>query len=115
MSSRKYQIKNRIWISGKNGSFLGNGRVALLEAIQKTGSITKAAASLDMSYKKAWEQINAMNLEAKKPLVVKTSGGKGGGGTQVTPDGTRMIENFKSINKSCLEFLEDEFLKYDFT
>ena len=49
-----YKIKSRIWIEADGDILLGEGRVALLKAIESTGSLSKAAKSLKMSYKKAW-------------------------------------------------------------
>ena len=66
-----YKIKSRIWIEGKKGTFLAEGRIYLLKQIVKLGSISAAAKSIKMSYKKAWEIIDGMNKEAKKPLVIK--------------------------------------------
>lgn len=108
MAGSNYEIRHRLWISGKRGTFIGSGRVSLLRAIEQHGSITKAANSMNMSYRKAWEQINAMNIEAEKPLVIRQSGGVGGGGTIVTPEGKRMIENFNTLNNKCSAFLEQE-------
>ena len=108
-----YKIKSRIWIEGKNGTFLAEGRIALMKKIIDTGSITAAAKEMKMSYKKAWEIIDGMNKEAKKPLVVRVSGGKGGGGTQVTEDGLKAIKLFENLNKKCQNYLDKEMLKLD--
>lgn len=61
-----YKIKSKIWIDGKNGTFLAEGRISLMKQIIKSGSITAAAKEMKMSYKKAWEIIDGMNKEAKK-------------------------------------------------
>ena len=106
-----YKVKSRIWIETEEGMFLGFGRVKLLKAIEDTGSLSKAAKSLSMSYKKAWEMIDGMNKEAKKPLVIRVSGGKGGGGTKVTEEGVEAIEMFEKLNKKCQVYLDQEILK----
>ncbi len=108
-----YKIKSRIWLEGENGTFLAEGRINLLKSIKETGSISAAAKSMNMSYRKAWEQVNAMNLESKSPLVEKTSGGVSGGGTIVTEEGEKAIKVFEAINKRCRNFLEKEIKKYD--
>lgn len=84
-----------------------------MKQIIKSGSITAAAKSMKMSYKKAWEMIDGMNKEAKEPLVVRVSGGKGGGGTQVTEEGVRAIKLFDGLNKKCQIFLDKEIAKLD--
>lgn len=89
-------------------SYLGEGRVALLKAIEKMGSISAAARSMNMSYKKAWEAVDAMNALSDEPLVIRTSGGAGGGGTEVTKAGLEAIHLYERINKRCNEFLDNE-------
>lgn len=108
-----YKIKSRIWIEGKNGTFLAEGRISLMKKIIETGSISAAAKSMKMSYKKAWEIIDGMNKEANKPLVIRVSGGKGGGGTQVTEEGLKAIQLFEKLNKRCQIYLDKEILKLD--
>ena len=108
-----YKIKSRIWIEGKNGTFLAEGRVSLLKQIIEFGSISSAAKSMKMSYKKAWESIDGMNKEAKKPLVIRVSGGKGGGGTKVTEEGLKAIKLFEKLNKKCQNYLDKEIGKLD--
>lgn len=106
-----YKVKSKIWIEGGNGTFLAEGRVFLLKQIIKSGSITGAAKSMKMSYKKAWEMIDEMNKEGKEPLVIRVSGGKGGGGTVVTNEGLRAIKLFDKLNKKCQIFLDKELEK----
>ena len=108
-----YKIKSRIWIEGENGTFLAEGRIHLLKEISETGSISSAAKAMKMSYKKAWEIIDGMNKESRKPLVMRVSGGKGGGGTQVTEEGLRAIDMFDKLNKKCQNYLDKEILKLD--
>lgn len=101
-----FKIRNRIWIEGAQGPYLGNGRINLLELISTTGSINDAAKELKMSYRKALSLLNSMNEQALEPLIVKSKGGIGGGGTEVTKAGKKMIRNFKKLNEECKIFLE---------
>lgn len=103
-----YKIKSRIWIEVDDNVLLGEGRVRLLKAIDETGSLSKAAKSLNMSYKKAWTLIDAVNKSAKKPFIITSIGGKNGGGAQLTPYGKTMIDAFENINKNCWDFLENQ-------
>lgn len=114
MALKKYFIKNRLWIEGENGTFLAEGRIQLLKVIAEAGSINQAAKSMKMSYKKAWELIDGMNKEAKKPLVLKISGGKKGGGTEVTAYGKSMISLFDKLNSKCQSYLDKELTKLNF-
>ena len=94
-----------IWIVSDGHAFLGQGRVALLEEIGSSGSISEAARNMGMSYKKAWRLVEAMNAMAEVPLVVRTSGGQGGGGTLLTDKGRHMIHSFRLIESEFRTFL----------
>ena len=104
----KYKIKSRIWIEANGHILLGEGRVSLLKAIDETGSLTKAAKSIGMSYKKAWSLINAVNTRARKPVITAIIGGKGGGGTELTSYGRSLVKIFETINVNCWKFLDKE-------
>lgn len=78
-------------------NFLGETRIALLEEIQKTGSIIQAAKKVGISYKGAWDAIDALNNLSDRPLVERSVGGKKGGGTTVTEYGVKLICAFRDI------------------
>lgn len=103
-----YKIKSRIWIEFEDHVLLGEGRVKLLKAIERTGSLSKAAKSLNISYKKAWDLIDSANKTAKKPLTITSTGGKGGGGAELTEHGKSLISAFDNINKNCWDFLDEQ-------
>lgn len=107
----QYKIKSRIWIEVDNEMFLGEGRVKLLKAIQETGSLSKAAKAINISYNKAWKLIDSVNKAAKELVVIKNTGGKGGGGAIVTDYGENLISSFDSINKNCWKFLDKQATK----
>lgn len=103
-----YKIKSRIWIESEDKVLLGEGRVRLLKAIAETGSLSKAAKSINISYKKAWELLDSVNKSAKKPVTINSIGGKGGGGAELTEYGESLIKAFDEINKNCWAFLDNE-------
>jgi molybdate transport system regulatory protein len=105
LDGKAFELRGRIWLDGKEGTFLGHGRVALMEKIIELGSITKAAKSMGMSYRHAWRLIDSMNRQSPFPFVVTATGGKKGGGTVVTEHGERAMEVFRSLNEEFLEFL----------
>lgn len=80
---------------------LGPGKIDLLEAIARSGSISKAAKEIKLSYRRAWDMVDTMNQCFKKPLVASSTGGKGGGGATLTPLGERMIELYRSIESAA--------------
>jgi molybdate transport system regulatory protein len=101
-------LRGRVWIDGTDGTFLGYGRVVLLERIREQGSITKAAKSMQMSYRHAWDLVDSMNKQAKRPFVELATGGKGGGGARVTEDGERAIQLFWKFSEDFQRFIEKE-------
>lgn len=86
-------------LTAPNASSLGEQRIALLEAIGREGSISAAARSLGMSYRGAWDAICAMNALVGRPLVSGQTGGRRGGGAQVTGDGLRLIAGFRRLQE----------------
>lgn len=104
----EYKIRSRIWIEVDGEMLLGEGRVQLLKAIAESGSLTKAAKSLGMSYKKAWSLMDAVNSRAKKPVIATSIGGNKGGGTVLTEYGAFLIETFDRLNEKCWQFLDKE-------
>lgn len=103
-----YKIKSRIWIEADGNILLGEGRVSLLKAIEKEGSLSKAAKSLSMSYKKAWSLVDAVNKRAEQPVITTSIGGKGGGGASLTEYGKSLVETFETINENCWKFLDEQ-------
>jgi len=101
-------FRGRVWIDGIDGTFLGHGRVVLLERIREYGSITKAAKSMEMSYRHAWDLVDSMNKQAKRSFVELATGGKGGGGARVTEEGERAIQLFWKFSADFEVFLKQE-------
>lgn len=91
-----YRLRGRLWIEGPEGTFLGYGRVVLLENIREHGSISAAARAMEMSYLRAWKLVDSMNRQSRQPVVRKSTGGRGGGGAVLTEAGERAIETFWS-------------------
>jgi molybdate transport system regulatory protein len=99
------EIEGSVWVHKDDHKFLGGDRITLLEKIDECGSITKAGKAAGISYKTAWDTINMMNNMADKPLVERMTGGKGGGGTYLTPEGKDVIRRFRIIQEEHRKFL----------
>lgn len=80
-------------------------RIRLLEAIAATGSISSAAKAVGLSYKAAWEAVDTMNNLSQHPLVVRITGGSGGGGTTLTPLGREVVANYAVLKNEYERFL----------
>lgn len=100
------KIDGRFWLTKDGQNFLGSGRVELLKTIDKTGSIHSAAKEMKMSYKAAWDRLNRMNTLAEEPLLIKTTGGKKGGGTLLTPYARQLIETFDKLKEVHRQFID---------
>ena len=87
---------------------LGPGKADLLEAINRAGSISAAARDMGMSYRRAWNLIEAMNGDFRLPLVKKISGGVGGGGAAVTTAGFEALERYRLIEKKAAKAVRNE-------
>ncbi|MDR1425147.1 MAG: TOBE domain-containing protein [Azoarcus sp.] len=91
------KLTGRLEVDTERGTFLGDTRIRLLEAIAAQGSISRAAKFVPLSYKAAWDAVDAMNNLAEKPLVTRATGGKNGGGTQLTDYGRKVIELYRAL------------------
>lgn len=91
------RLTGRLEVDTELGAFLGDTRVRLLEAIARCGSISQAAKQVPLSYKAAWDAVDAMNNLAEQPLVERSTGGRAGGGTKLTPHGQRVIAMYRAV------------------
>jgi molybdate transport system regulatory protein len=101
------QWRGRIWLEGAEGTFLGHGRVVLLERIKEHGSISQAARSMEMAYKHAWDLLESMNRQAACKLVETVRGGKSGGGSTLTPAGEKAIALFWRYHERLQNVLQE--------
>jgi molybdate transport system regulatory protein len=100
------QLQGSLWLTAGGETFGGANRLTLLAKIAECGSITQAAKAAGMSYKAAWDAIDTMNNLAGEPLVERAAGGKGGGGTRLTPRGAQLVDNFARVEQEHRRFVE---------
>jgi molybdate transport system regulatory protein len=93
-----FNVRGGLSLEQRGHSFLSSNRLALLEAIATHGSISRAAKAIGMSYKGAWDAVDAMNNLAEEPLVIRATGGKHGGGSQLTDFGRRTVELYRQLS-----------------
>ncbi len=86
--------------------FFGGERIHLLEKIDELGSINKAAKAVGIRYTTAWTTVNLINQMAEQPIVRRLTGGKGGGGTSLTPEGKKIVSQFRIIEEEQRNFLK---------
>jgi molybdate transport system regulatory protein len=102
----RLEVDGAVWIAVAGESLGGRDRIDLLRAVAQHGSITHAAKAFGMSYKAAWDAIDAMNRLAGAPLVERSTGGRGGGSTRLTVRGERLVERFDEIDTAHRRFLK---------
>ena len=106
------KVRSKIWIDDDQGRVIfGTGRVRMLEAIDRLGSMNKAAKELNMSYRALWGRIKSTEERiGAKVLVTKPGGGKGCG-SALTPTGKRLLENYKRLKERIIKVADQEFKK----
>ena len=87
---------------------LGPGKADLLEAIGRSGSISSAARAMGMSYRRAWKLVDTMNRSFRDNLVVTATGGRGGGGSRVTPFGLEVLALYRRTEAKAAAAVEDD-------
>jgi molybdate transport system regulatory protein len=85
-----------------SGRALGPGKIRLLEAIEKTGSISQAGRKLGMSYRRAWLLVDDMNNCFREPVIEAQPGGAHGGGATLTSFGQKLVERYRAIEADAL-------------
>jgi molybdate transport system regulatory protein len=96
----KPEVRFHIRDSGRQTELaIGPGKVALLEAIQQTGSITSSAKQLGMSYRRAWLLVAETNRCLVRPAVQTVTGGQRGGGSSLTPIGVELVRRYRAVER----------------
>lgn len=104
--NKNLKLHGRVWLTLDGKNVVGHGRVELLRQIGETGSISRAAKSMKMSYKAAWDAVDAMNNALGTPVVESATGGSKGGGSRLTEFGQRLITEFELTEARHRDWLE---------
>lgn len=97
----RLRADGRFWLTLDGRNFLGRGRVELLQRIRETGSIAKAAKIMKMSYKAAWDAVDAMNSAWGHPLVASDPAG-----SRLTPDAEQLIAAYQKAEAQHAAFMQ---------
>jgi len=89
----------RFRVDFAKGAYVGPGKIDLLEAIRDSGSLSQAARDLGMSYRRAWLLVDSLKQSFREPVTVATTGGKRGGGVQLTEFGRTLINSYRDLEK----------------
>jgi molybdate transport system regulatory protein len=105
-SSHRVQLRMRVYRG--DGIAVGPGKIALLEAIARTSSISAAARALGMSYRRAWLLIDELNRSLREPAVTTAVGGAHRGGSLVTPNGLALVQRYRAIEATAAAAAAEE-------
>ncbi|NBU24984.1 MAG: LysR family transcriptional regulator [Gammaproteobacteria bacterium] len=91
---------------------VGPGKIALLEGIVRTGSLSAAARSLGMSYRRGWLLVHSLNEGFRQPLVALNAGGRDGGGASLTPLGAAMLARYRRFERKVDRLADKDFAAF---
>jgi molybdate transport system regulatory protein len=105
----RMRIKSKLWIEVDGRPVFGRGRRFLLEAIDKYGSINRAAREINISYRKAWGYIKAMEERLGMKLVERQTGGRNGGGAVLTDEAREFLMKYEEMETGVVEIVDERF------
>jgi molybdate transport system regulatory protein len=106
------EIKSKVWLEKDGKLVFGKGKALILRAVGETGSINKAAEKMNMSYRRAWSYIRSAEKRLGTALLIKSKGGKNGGGCVLTDYAKNLLEKFDKFEHEIKIFTDNSFKKY---
>ena len=103
------EIRSKVWIERGGEVVISEWRVELLEAIEATGSLSRAAQALDIPYRTAWERVKATEGEVGFRLLESESGGFDGGGSRLTAEASDLCRRFRRVSSGIQELVSRRF------
>ena len=107
---KKLSIRSKVWIEDEDGNVVfGLGRIKILEAVDRLGSLHAAAKELKMGYRAIWGRIRATEERLGELLLVRTIGGSSGGGSQLTPFARMLLNQFEELHREIRQHSDRQF------
>jgi molybdate transport system regulatory protein len=107
---KKLFIRSKVWIEDQDGNVVfGLGRIKILEAVDRLGSLHAAAKELKMGYRAIWGRIRATEERLGELLLVRTIGGSSGGGSQLTPFARMLLDQFEELHREIRRHSDRQF------
>jgi molybdate transport system regulatory protein len=104
------KIRTKVWIDDDCDEIIfGSGRLYMLEAIDRLGSMNKAAKSLRMSYRAMWGRIKCTEDRMGAKLLISRSGGGKGNGSMLTPTGRELLQKYKVLKETIIRVADETF------
>ena len=106
---RRMSIKSKLWLEKDGKPVFGIGKLRLLKAISKEGSISKASKMTHISFRRAWSHLDDAEKNFGIPLLEKHRGGKGGGSSSLTGEACELVSRFERLTDEVREFAQQRF------
>lgn len=103
------EVRSKLWLEVAGEPVVGRGRIMLLRAIDRHGSINQAARNIDVSYRRAWSYIKSMEERLGYALVDRRTGGRNGGGATLTQEARWLIERFEEFERDIFRYADERF------
>ncbi len=110
MEQKKLHFTITIRVYGEEKCF-GPGIAELLERIERLRSLRKATIEMNMAYSKAWKIIKTAEENLGFPLLISSTGGRGGGGARLTPDAERFLQSYRRFEEAVRGYADEAFLE----
>lgn len=107
--SPKPVVRSKVWFESSGAHIFGSGLAGLLENVNRSGTLQKAAKASNMSYRYAWNLINMAERHFGKMLINRHAGGKSGGSSILSSEGLRMLDVFRKLNDEVAAFTDEKF------
>jgi len=106
---RLLEVKTKVWFEAGGRFVLGEGGIALLDAIRELGSIQQAARRLGWSYRHTWGYLKSMEEASGVRFVARSRGGRAGGGARLTPEGKEFLRRYGTFRRALARLVDGRF------
>ena len=103
------KARSKVWLESHGEQCFGAGKAKILRTIDRTGSISAAARTLNMSYRHVWSSLQAAEKRIGKPLLVRRKGGRQRGGTTLTPYARNLLRQFDRLDNDIRKTTDKRF------
>ncbi|MEA4940366.1 MAG: LysR family transcriptional regulator [Christensenella sp.] len=110
MPNKELRCQTSVRIYGEEKCF-GPGVAELLERVDQLRSLRKATIEMDMAYSKAWRIVKTAETNLGFPLLKSVTGGKGGGGAELTEDAKKFLSAYRRLERSVRQFADEAFVE----
>ncbi len=103
------KVKSKFWVESEGDYLIGDGLLQLLEAVDALGSLNRAAASLNCSYRNAWGRVKKVEERLGMKILDTRTGGSDGGGATITPEARVLMDRYRRFREGLNESIDMRF------